>query len=195
MTAQSGAGLTRDDLGAGRSAAVVVAASGGSAGAGSAGAARGTAEALLVDWLAGRGYRCEAPVLVTDGAPVADVLARLLEDLPAEDRPRLVVTTGGTGLNPDDRTPQVTEQLLDYQVPGIMHAIWAEGLKHTATAVMSRGVAGVRDRTFVVNLPGSRGGVRDGITVLDGLIHHIQAQIEDAASTDRAHRSTTPPHE
>ncbi|GAA4284232.1 molybdenum cofactor biosynthesis protein MoaE [Brevibacterium daeguense] len=162
------------DFGAGRSAAVIVAST--SAAAGRADDVTGP---LLVDWLSGRGYDCPAPIVVADGPPVAEALFHLLLELPEDDRPRIVVTTGGTGLNPDDRTPQVTQPLLDYPTPGIMHALWSEGLKHVPTAVMSRGVAGVRGRTFIVNLPGSKGGVRDGIAVLDPIIHHIQAQIED----------------
>ena len=102
-----------------------------------------------------------------------------LTELAWDDRPRVIVTSGGTGLNPDDRTPQITQARLDYEVPGIMHAIWRKGLEKVDFAVMSRGVAGVRDRTFVVNLPGSRGGVKDGLAVLDTVLHHIQAQIED----------------
>lgn len=165
----------RDELfGAGRTAVVLVAST-----SAAAGRAEDTAGPLLVEWLTGLGYACPAPLVVADGDPVAAELRRLLVETPAADRPRVVVTTGGTGLNPDDRTPEATEPLLDRPTPGIMHALWTRGLTATPRAVMSRGVAGVSGSTFVVNLPGSRGGVRDGIAVLDGLLPHIQAQIED----------------
>ncbi|WP_349829031.1 molybdenum cofactor biosynthesis protein MoaE [Brevibacterium litoralis] len=176
MTYTPGATPPRRDprFGAGRSAIVLVA---------STSAARGdnpdTAGPLAVDWLRGLGYEVPAPVVVPDGEPVGAALDHYLQELGWDDRPRIIVTSGGTGLNPDDRTPQLTAARLDYQVPGIMHAIWEYGLQKVDFAVMSRGVAGVRDRTFVVNLSGSRGGVKDGITVLDTIVHHIQAQIED----------------
>lgn len=165
---------TDPQFGAGRTAAVVVAST-----SAAAGEAEDRSGPLLVDWLTGRGYDCPAPIVVADGEPVAQALRALLEECPPTERPRIVITSGGTGLNPDDRTPQLTEPFFDYPVPGIMHALWGAGLAHTPTAVVSRGVAGVRDRTFIVTLPGSSGGVRDGIAVLDPLLPHIQAQIED----------------
>ncbi|WP_051298082.1 molybdenum cofactor biosynthesis protein MoaE [Brevibacterium album] len=162
------------DFGAGRSAIVLVAST-----SCAEGRAEDTAGPVAVAWLRGLGYDCPDPVIVADGEPVGRALDHYLAELPWDARPRIIVTSGGTGLNPDDATPQLTSARLDYEVPGIMHAIWEYGLKKLDYAVMSRGVAGVRDRTFVVNLPGSRGGVRDGVTVLDTLIHHVQAQIED----------------
>lgn len=175
-SANVGVGVGTALFGAGRSAAVVVV---------STPTARGLADDLsgprLVDWLRACGYACSAPRYAEDGGPVGDVLRELL-GVGAEsgvDGPRIVVTTGGTGLNPADRTPQATEALLDRQTPGIMHALWTAGLQSTPTAVMSQGVAGVAGTAFVVNLPGSTGGVRDGIAVLTPLLPHIQAQLED----------------
>ena len=93
--------------------------------------------------------------------------------------PRVVLTLGGTGLHPSDRTPQLTADLVDFEVPGIMHAIWRRGLESVDNAVMSRGTAGVAGKTFIANLPSSKGGIRDGLAVLDTILHLIQAQIED----------------
>ncbi len=91
---------------------------------------------------------------------------------------RAVVTTGGTGLTPTDLTPEVTRPLLDREVPGIAEAIRAYGVgKGVPTAALSRGVAGVRGQALVVNLPGSRGGVKDGLAVLSPLIVHAVEQI------------------
>lgn len=148
----------------------------------SSSAARGTAEDLcgpvLRTWLEGRGLRVRVHV-VPDGPEVLTVLRELTEDSHTADGPRLVVTSGGTGLNSDDVTPESTARVLERQSPGIMHALWAQGLRKTPTAAMSRGVAGQVGRTFLVNLPGSRGGVKDGMAVLDPLIDHISAQLED----------------
>ena len=91
---------------------------------------------------------------------------------------RLVVTTGGTGLTPTDRTPEVTRPLLDREVPGIAEAIRAHGAsKGVPTAALSRGLAGVAGDCLVVNLPGSRGGVKDGLAVLEPIVVHAVEQV------------------
>ena len=148
----------------------------------SSSAAAGTAEdrcgPLLRDWLAGRGMAVRVHV-VPDGPEVLALLRELTVDSRTGHGPRLVVTSGGTGLNSDDVTPEATARVVERESPGIVHALWATGLQKTPTAVMSRGVAGQVGTTFLVNLPGSRGGVKDGMTVLDPLIDHISAQLED----------------
>lgn len=170
-----------DLLGAGRRASVIIA---------STSAARGeaadTTGPILVDWLRGRGYETPDAVVVRDGEPVGRALRELLVDTPEDERPRVIVTSGGTGLAPDDRTPEFTADLLERQSPGLIYAMWRKGLESTASAVMSRGVAGVRGRSFVINFPGSKGGVKDGITVIDELLEHIQTSVED--TTDHGPR-------
>ena len=90
----------------------------------------------------------------------------------------VVVTTGGTGLGPADRTPEATRAVLDREVPGIAEALRAQGVAAgVPTAVLSRGVAGLAGRTLVVNLPGSTGGARDGVDVLAPVLRHAVDQI------------------
>ncbi len=130
---------------------------------------------VIVDWLCERGYQTPDPVVVPDGSPVRDAVAAAVAD--AVD---VVLTTGGTGISPTDRTPEATEPLLDRRLPGLADAIRSAGLPRVPTAVLSRGLAGVAGRTLVVNLPGSTGGVRDGLTVLDGVLDHAIEQLHGA---------------
>ncbi|SFW61689.1 molybdenum cofactor biosynthesis protein MoaE [Amycolatopsis australiensis] len=127
---------------------------------------------VIVAWLADRGYDVPAPVVVEDGEPVGVALRAALADGVA-----VVLTTGGTGISPTDRTPDVTRAVLDHELPGVADAIRAAGLPKVPTAVLSRGVAGVAGRTLVVNLPGSTGGVKDGLGVLDGILDHAVDQL------------------
>jgi molybdenum cofactor synthesis domain-containing protein len=91
---------------------------------------------------------------------------------------RAVITTGGTGLTPTDLTPEATRSLLDREVPGIAEAIRAHGIAQgVPTAALSRGLAGVVGRALVVNLPGSRGGVKDGLAVVVPVLRHAVEQI------------------
>jgi molybdenum cofactor synthesis domain-containing protein len=127
---------------------------------------------VIAQWLRGRGFDTPDPVVVPDGEPVADALRAAVAD-----GADVVLTTGGTGISPTDATPEVTRGVLDYEVPGLADAIRAAGAPTVPTAVLSRGLAGVAGRTLVVNLPGSTGGVRDGLAVLDGVLEHAVDQL------------------
>jgi molybdenum cofactor synthesis domain-containing protein len=127
---------------------------------------------LIVEWLRERGYRVDDPVVVPDGDPVAGALRQAVGDGVA-----VVITTGGTGIAPTDRTPEATRSVLDYEIPGLADAVRAAGLPKVPTAVLSRGVAGVAGQTLVVNLPGSTGGVRDGLAVLTDVLDHAVDQV------------------
>ena len=128
---------------------------------------------LLVDFLQELGFTTGSPLVVPDGDPVGAAIAEA-----AAGGARVVLTTGGTGLTPTDQTPEVTRALLDYEVPGIAEAIRAHGVAAgVPTAVLSRGLAGVVGSCLVVNLPGSRGGVKDGLTVLRPILVHAVEQV------------------
>ncbi|MCT9091981.1 MogA/MoaB family molybdenum cofactor biosynthesis protein [Streptomyces sp. ASQP_92] len=138
----------------------------------SAGVYADTGGPLLAEGLASIGFTVDGPLVVPDGDPVGQALRA-----GAAAGYDVIVTTGGTGLSPTDRTPEVTRAVLDYDVPGIPEAIRAEGLAKVPTAALSRGLAGVAGTTLIVNLPGSAGGVRDGLAVLERILRHAVDQI------------------
>ncbi|MCW2900475.1 MAG: molybdenum cofactor synthesis domain protein [Streptosporangiaceae bacterium] len=127
---------------------------------------------VLVELLREAGCQVDGPFVVPDGEPVFEVLRDSVE---AEYD--VVVTTGGTGLTPTDRTPEMTRRVIEREVPGIADAIRLQGRDKVPASILSRGLAGVAGRTLIVNLPGSSGGVRDGMTVLGPVINHAVDQI------------------
>ncbi|MEU9028771.1 MogA/MoaB family molybdenum cofactor biosynthesis protein [Streptomyces sp. NPDC048383] len=127
---------------------------------------------LLAEALEKLGFAVDGPRVVPDGDPVEAALREAV--VAGYD---VVLTTGGTGISPTDRTPDATARVLDYEIPGIPQAIRAEGLAKVPTAALSRGLAGVAGHTLIVNLPGSTGGVKDGLAVLARILPHAVDQI------------------
>lgn len=127
---------------------------------------------IIRDWLSERGFDVDDPAVVTDGEAVREaMLAALGEGVD------VIITSGGTGISPTDATPEATLAVIDYQIPGLADAIRRSGLPAVPTSVLSRGICGVAGRTLVVNLPGSTGGVRDGLNVLADVLGHAVDQL------------------
>ena len=128
---------------------------------------------VLVGLLREAGCAVDGPLVIADGDPVEKTLRDAVEA--GYD---VVVTTGGTGLTPADLTPEMTRRVLEREIPGIAEALRATGAAAgVPSAILSRGLAGTAGRTLIVNLPGSSGGVRDGMAVLASVLGHAVSQI------------------
>ena len=136
---------------------------------------------LLVELLESDGFDVTRRVVTDDHGEISDALAELAADA------AVVLTTGGTGVAPRDVTPEATLAVLEREAPGIAEAIRADSIAKTPHALLSRGVAGVRGRALIVNLPGSTGGCRDGYAVLRPALEHAVALL---AGETTPHRQT-----
>jgi molybdenum cofactor synthesis domain-containing protein len=141
---------------------------------------------ILAAGLQGWGFAVDGPLVVPDGEPVAEALRTAVRQ-----EYDVVLTTGGTGLSPSDRTPEATRSVLEREIPGLAEAIRFQGTSAgIPTAALSRGLAGLAGRTLIVNLPGSPGGCKDGLKVLDGVLVHAVDQIR---GRDHAAAAVVPP--
>lgn len=158
--------------------------------AGARGARADTSGDAIAAWAAARGDRVVQRALVPDDtAEIARQLVAWCDDGAVD----LVLTTGGTGLSPRDVTPEATRAVLEREAPGIAERLRALSLERFPRAALSRGVAGLRGQTLLVNLPGSPGGVRDALSGLDPIVDHAVAIVRgDATEHSPAHKPAQP---
>lgn len=131
--------------------------------------------AVAVEWLRKHGFKTPDAIVVSD-SDIPNYLGQRLRE--GADLPRVLLTTGGTGIASDDCTVETVRPHLDKELPGIMAEFFRLGTSKTPTAVLSGGVAGIVARTFVMTLPGSASAVEDGLTVLDPIVKHIVEMLD-----------------
>jgi molybdopterin adenylyltransferase len=147
----------------------------------SAGVREDTSGDVLEGLLVSEGFEVERSVVTDDADVIADAIRTL-----GDSGVSLVLTTGGTGFAPRDVTPEATRGVIDREAPGIAEAIRADALARTPHALLSRGIAGLRGATLVVNFPGSTGGCRDGFEVVrPALRHGLELAAGDIATPHR----------
>lgn len=176
--AGAGEGTPAPTSSRGRAAAIVVSTSA------AADVALDTTGPVITAWLRERGFTINSAVVVPDGGPVAETVAAELAG-----GARVIITTGGTGVTPTDRTPEAVGPFIDLEIPGIIEELRRRGSEVGVRSLLTRGVAGLgAGGAFLVTLPGSRGGVRDGLDIIDGLLDHLLDQVH---GDGHPRRSTT----
>lgn len=129
---------------------------------------------VAISMLEGEGFSILRKEIIPDNL---QQIVDTLEEWVDSDELSLIITSGGTGLTPDDVTPQAMEKVIDYQVPGMSEAMRASSLKKTVHAMLSRSIAGVRGSCLIINLPGSPGGVKDNLSVVMPALKHALSKL------------------
>jgi molybdenum cofactor biosynthesis protein B len=149
---------------------------------GASGKRADTSGDAIVDWIGAQGYLLSGREMVPDET---DLVAAVLLGWADGGVADLIVTTGGTGLGPRDVTPEATRAVVEREAPGVAEALRIDGRAKTPYSMLSRGIAGIRGSTLIVNLPGSTGGVRDGLATLSPLIKHAVELLRDETTEHR----------
>ena len=127
---------------------------------------------LLKQLLSEKGGICSEVILIPD--KVSKIQKAILKSVKKYD---LVITTGGTGINPKDKTPQATKEILEYEIPGISEILRVKSFEKVPTSILSRSLSGVINKTLIINIPGSKGAVKDAVEILSPVIKHAIDQL------------------